>query len=78
VLIGGHRLPVAGTITMDQLLVDCGDVEVAVGDEAVLLGRQGREEINADEWAARLDTINYEVVCAVSPRVPRRYQEATP
>lgn len=78
VLIGGHRLPVAGTITMDQLLVDCGDVEVAVGDEAVLLGRQGSEEITADEWAARLDTINYEVVCAVSPRVPRRYQEATP
>lgn len=76
VLLGGRRLPVAGTITMDQLLVDCGDQPVQVGDEAVLLGRQGAEEITADEWADRLDTINYEVVCGVSPRVPRCYQEA--
>lgn len=76
VLIGGRRLPIAGTITMDQLLVDCGDQPVVVGDEAVLIGRQGSEKITADDWARRLDTINYEVVCGVSPRVPRRYQEA--
>jgi alanine racemase len=74
VLVGGERRPIAGTITMDQLLVDCGPgASVAVGDEAVLLGRQGGEEITADEWAAALDTINYEVLCGIGPRVPRVY-----
>ncbi len=73
VLIGGHRLPIAGTVTMDQVLVDCGDLAVDIGDEAVLLGRQGDLEITADDWAGRLGTINYEIVCGVSPRVPRRY-----
>ena len=74
VLVGGHRRPIAGTVTMDQLMVDCGpSADVRVGDEVVLLGRQGGEEITADEWAARLDTINYEVVCGIGPRVPRRY-----
>lgn len=74
VLIGGRRYPMAGTITMDQLLVDCGpDADVRVGDEVVLLGRQGSEEISADEWASRLDTIDYEVVSGIGPRVPRRY-----
>jgi alanine racemase len=75
VLIGAHRYPIAGTITMDQLLVDCGpDADVAVGDVAVLLGRQGSEEITAWEWAERTDTIAYEVVCGVSARVPRVYR----
>jgi alanine racemase len=73
VLIGGRRFPVAGTVTMDQLLVDCGDRPVQVGEEVVLIGRQGDEEITADEWADRLGTINYEVVCGVSLRVPRCY-----
>ena len=77
VLIGGERLPIAGTVTMDQLLVDCGDRSVQVGEEVVLLGRQGPAEITADEWAERLGTINYEVVCGVSLRVPRCYREAT-
>jgi alanine racemase len=73
VLIGGHRYPVAGTVTMDQLLIDCGDRPVQVGEEVVLLGRQGDQEITADEWADRLGTINYEIVCGVSLRVPRCY-----
>jgi alanine racemase len=73
VLIGGRRCPIAGTITMDQLLVDVGDAPVAVGDEVVLLGRQGDEEITAAEWADRLDTIAYEIVCGIGPRVPREY-----
>jgi alanine racemase len=73
VLIGGRRCPIAGTITMDQLLVDVGDAAVAVGDEVVLLGRQGDEEITATEWADRLDTIAYEIVCGIGPRVPREY-----
>jgi alanine racemase len=73
VLIGGVRRRLAGTITMDQLMVDCGSDEVAVGDEVVLLGRQGVEEIPVAEWAERLGTIVYEITCGISPRVPRVY-----
>jgi len=74
VLLGGRRHPIAGTVTMDQIMVDCGpDADVAPGDEVVLIGRQGTEEITAQEWADRLDTIAYEVVCGVGPRVPRTY-----
>lgn len=76
VLIGGRRLPIAGTVTMDQITVDCGDLPVAAGDEVVLLGRQGDEEIGAQEWADRLATITYEITCGISDRVPRRYLEA--
>jgi len=78
VLIGGRRRPIAGTVTMDQLLVDCGDDPVAVGDEVVLLGRQGDERVGAEEWARLLGTISYEIVCGISTRVPRRYQEDRP
>ena len=75
VLIGGHRRPVAGTVTTDQLLVDCGpDTEVASGDEVVLIGTQGSESISAWEWAERTGTIAYEVVCGLSQRVPRAYR----
>ncbi len=79
VLIGGRRHPIAGTVTMDQLLVDVGDAEVDVGDEVVLIGRQragdGTEvEVTANEWAERLGTIGYEVVCGIGSRVPRRYR----
>jgi alanine racemase len=74
VLIGGRRHPIAGTVTMDQLMVDVADhPDVQVGDEVVLLGEQGRERVTPDEWAARIGTISYEVVCAVGPRVERRY-----
>jgi alanine racemase len=75
VLIGGHRLPVVGSVTMDQLLVDCGDQPVAAGDEAVLIGEQGGERITAQDWADRLGIIAYEVVCGISSRVPRRFLE---
>jgi alanine racemase len=73
VLLGGRRRPIVGVVTMDQLMIDCGDDEVARGDHAVLLGRQGDEVVTPDEWAERLGTIAYEIVCAISPRVPRRY-----
>jgi alanine racemase len=73
VLIAGRRRPIAGTVTMDQLLVDCGESgDVQPGDEVVLIGRQGAEEITAEEWAERLGTIAYEVLCGIGPRVPRR------
>ncbi len=72
VLINGARRPLAGAVTMDQLVVDCGgDASVRPGDEVVLLGRQGDEEITADDWAAMAGTISYEVVCGVGPRMPR-------
>jgi alanine racemase len=74
VLIGGVRRPLAGVVTMDQIVVDCGPDNhpaVEVGDEVVLIGRQGNDEITATEWADRLGTINYEVVCGIGPRVPR-------
>jgi alanine racemase len=74
VLIRGKRYPVAGTVTMDQTLVDVGDDPVEPGDEVVLLGRQGDEEITANELGGWTGTIGYEVTCSVSPRVPREYR----
>jgi alanine racemase len=72
VLIGGRRRPLAGMVTMDQIVVDCEeDSSVHLGDEVVLLGRQGDEEITADEWADMLGTISYEILCGIGPRVPR-------
>ena len=57
---------------MDQLMIDCGDDAVAIGDHAVLIGRQGEEVITASEWAASLGTIGYEIVCGFSARLERR------
>jgi alanine racemase len=71
VLVGGARLPIVGVVTMDQLMVDVGDADVGIGDEVVLLGRQGDEQIRAEEWASRAGTIGYEVVCGIGRRVPR-------
>ncbi|MGD2051859.1 MAG: alanine racemase [Acidimicrobiia bacterium] len=73
VLIRGRRYPFAGTVTMDQIVIDVGDDEVEVGDEVVVLGAQGRDAVTAEEWADRLGTINYEIVCQFGPRLPRRY-----
>jgi alanine racemase len=75
VLLGGRRRPMVGVVTMDQLLVDCGPAaDVAVGDEAVLIGGQGDERIDAEEWAQLTGTIGYEVVTGIGPRVPRLYR----
>ncbi len=73
VLIGGRCRPIVGVVTMDQLMVDCGDDPVSVGDEVVLIGRQGDRRILADDWAELLDTIGYEIVCGIGPRVQRIY-----
>jgi alanine racemase len=79
VLIGGRRFPLAGTVSMDNVTVDVGlDSGVSVGDEAVLIGAQGPERILAEEVARRLDTINYEVTCALTPRVIRAYTGGRP
>jgi alanine racemase len=74
VLIRGKRYGVAGVVTMDQLMVDVGDDPVEIGDEVVLFGRQDGEEIRAEEVAGWAGTIGYEIVCAVSDRVPREYR----
>lgn len=74
ILIRGKRYPYAGTVTMDQVLVDVGDDPVAVGDEVVVMGTQGVNNVSADEWATWMDTINYEVVCNFGPRLPRHYR----
>ena len=76
VLIRGKRYPYAGTVTMDQVVIDVGGDLVEVGDEVVFIGRQGDEEVTATEWAGLLSTINYEVVCQFGPRLPRRYFRA--
>ncbi len=74
VLIKGKRAPVIGRVCMDQMMVDITDIPgVREGDEAVLLGGQGDEYIDADEMAAWADTISYEVLLSISPRVPRIY-----
>lgn len=72
-LLRGRRYPVVGTVCMDQLVVNIGDGEAYNGDEAVLIGRQGEEEITADDLAAQLGTISYEVLTGISQRVPRIY-----
>ncbi len=73
VLIGGVRRPIRGVVTMDQLIVEVtAGPPVRPGDPVVLLGEQGDERITAVEWADRLDTIAYEVVCGFSVRLPRR------
>ncbi len=74
VLIGNKRRRITGRVTMDAVMVDCGDDEVCPGDEVVLIGSQGSDEITATEIAEKTGTINYEVVCSVGPRVPRRYR----
>jgi alanine racemase len=72
VLVRGRRAPIVGRVTMDQTMIDVTDIPAAQqGDEVVLIGRQGSDSISAEEVAARLGTINYEVVSAILARVPR-------
>ncbi len=76
VLIRGRRFPIVGNICMDQFMVDIGSAEVFVGDEVVLIGRQGNEEISLMEIAQLCDTIPYEVLCLFNDRIPRVYRSA--
>lgn len=73
VLLGGRRRDIAGMVTMDQLMLDCGDDAVQIGDEVVLVGQQGSDRVRAEEWAEQLGTIGYEIVCGISKRVRRVY-----
>jgi alanine racemase len=72
VLVGGRRYPLVGTVSMDNVTVDLGpDTDVEPGAEAVLIGSQDGETIRAEDLAGRLGTINYEITCGISARVPR-------
>ncbi|HVL64423.1 MAG TPA: alanine racemase [Actinomycetota bacterium] len=73
VLIRGRRFKVSGTVCMDQFMVDVGDEEIEIGDIVTLVGRDGDERVTAEELAALLGTINYEVASRIPSRVPRLY-----
>ena len=73
VLLAGARRRVVGRIAMDQFVVDAGDADVAVGDEVVLFGDPATGAPSADDWARAADTIGYEIVTRIGPRVRRTY-----
>ncbi|MPN13464.1 Alanine racemase 2 [bioreactor metagenome] len=74
VLVRGKRVPIVGNICMDQTMIDVTDIDdVKVGDEVVIIGRQGEEFITPEEVAAIRNTINYEIPIMFLPRVPRVY-----
>jgi alanine racemase len=76
VLVGGRRHPLVGTVSMDNVTIDLGpETDVEPGALAVLVGAQGGERILAEEVASRLGTINYEVTCGISQRVPREVSD---
>ena len=78
VLLGGRRRRIAGTVCMDQFVVDIGDDDVQAGDPVVLFGPGDDGEPTAQDWARALDTINYEIVTRVGARVPRTYTGGLP
>jgi alanine racemase len=81
VLIAGSRLPLVGTVSMDNVAVDLGPDPAAIelcGAEAILIGSSGPERITAEELATRMDTINYEITCGLSARVERSYRPRSP
>jgi alanine racemase len=72
VLVRGQRAPIVGAVCMDQSMIDVSRIpNVRIGDEVVIIGQQGSEQISAEAVAARLGTISYEVISAILPRVPR-------
>ena len=73
ILIKGRRFRISGAVCMDQIMVDVGDLGIKIGDEAVLIGRQGNQRISAEELACLSQTIPYEIVCGIGSRVPRLY-----
>jgi alanine racemase len=74
VWIGGRLCPIIGCVAMDQFIVDLGgDAQDRAGDEVVCFGAGDQGEPTADQWAERMDTIGYEIVTRVGPRIPRRY-----
>lgn len=77
ILVAGRRRRIAGRVAMDQVVVDCGDDPVAAGDPAIVFGPGDTGEPTARDWADRCDTIDYEIVTRIGPRVPRRHVGGT-
>ena len=76
-LIRGRRAPIVGLVCMDMVMVDVTSIaDATVGDEVVLIGQQGHEQITASDLAEWTGTISYEVLCAISSRVPRIYHSS--
>ncbi|MBA7671495.1 Alanine racemase 2 [subsurface metagenome] len=74
VLVRGKRVPVVGNVTMDQIMIDVTDLnEIKIGDEVVIIGNQGKGKIEVNELSRALDTIDYEIICGITNRVPRIY-----
>ena len=73
VLVGGERAPIIGRICMDQCMILLPKA-YNIGERVVLIGNQGNESISIDEWAEKLDTINYEIPCILTQRIPRFYE----
>jgi alanine racemase len=74
VLISGRRYPLVGTVSMDNITVEVGTPDaVRCGDRVTIIGVDGTERVTAEELAGRVGTINYEITCGVSSRVPRTY-----
>lgn len=76
VLIHGKRFPIAGRVCMDQMMVDVGNASVVTGDQAVIIGQDGETTVDAWELADLIGTIPYEIVCGISPRIPRIYLQS--
>lgn len=74
VLIGGRRFRISGRICMDQIMVDVGNYKAKIGEEVVLIGRQGKQQVTAQELAELAGTISYEIVCGLGSRIPRIYK----
>lgn len=72
-LISGRRFRIAGRICMDQIMVDVGNFLPKIGDEVVLIGKQGKEKVTVEELADLSGTISYEIVCGLGSRIPRIY-----
>ena len=73
VLVRGHRLTIAGTVCMNQCVVDAGDLPIEAGDEVILFGPGDRGEPTAQEWADLLGTLSYDIVTRFTAKIPRSY-----
>jgi alanine racemase len=73
-LIGGRRFRISGRICMDQIMADVGNFKPKIGDEVVLIGKQGKQRVTAEELAGLSGTIAYEIVCGLGSRIPRIYR----
>ena len=74
VLVRGRRVPIVGAVSMDMITIDVTGLDVSPGDDVVLIGQQGSDEITAREVAATIGTIPWEIVCRLGARIERRYE----